>query len=1381
MKNETILLRPGQTIDLSKDTGVIVKPDGNIDGKFSTKMASYTAYVCSNLDAHGVECGYAYDEIAGLTYKKGNYYYDAVDNTVKQKEADDKEPTFGAYTRFFDVIATPIVKDGNRYTQPTSKHFVCPKCGTEEVFAFNSRTGKITTKTFKCVVQDPMIFDVNFTSSNNAVVQAQNGVLFATGVGTATITASPSHWANKNNDFTFNVTVAGDEMESFIEEITVGSYYNVTKKVTRTVTSGGAAVDCGSELILYPKFSPWHVTSIPDLTWQVSDPEMVEIVDSSATSARVICKKPGSVAILLSSLSSEIIGTFVLSIGEEYRMNSYYLLEYKGVGYSETYMENGVERNMLVIPANLGIVVMGWYTSEVSYDGTFQDVKNLDTVVVPQGVTTIGSYCFAGTSIRRIYLPSSIEQISTSAFAGTPLEEVYWYDAGEDSKSGIEYDADENTYDWNVFNANVSEKSTAKRIVLYYSAFSGCSSLKVFDCSRVTAMYASALYGCKKLESVDLSNVRFAQSSILSSCTGLKTVILHEDTALAPNAFSYSSIEEIDYYGSTVANGLFRNAKSLKKVVFHNDIEAIGDEAFSGCTALTTLEFKGSCGAIGASAFKNCSSLTSFTMPAGVSAIGANAFENCTKLTKVAINANSTISATNADVFKGCTLLKKIELVGESEKYNTATSGEYSMLTNANGTLIILAPPSYPLDTNNGVFTVPTHSGTAAITEIAAYTYASNAYLKDKEVVIPEGITKIGVGAFKGAQMKKVVIPSTVTEIDEYAFANCTNLETVVFLCDLQEISAYAFYNCTKLTNVQIPGSVREIGNSAFMKTDIRNVVIGENVETIGTDAFRDCAALAEINFAKQSVLDTIGAGAFAGCVSLQSLTMPDTVRVLKNSAFVSCSALKTVYVSAGLETMESHVFALTPALTTFVMGDGAKMLGDYAFYLQGKTANQFYYHTSLKNVTIPDSVESIGQFAFTGNSVLEELTLNGVKTIGDYAFHYATALEEIEHTDALERIGVNAFVGSGIRYFELENVEYFGSQSFLGTDLYINSAKSLKLTSAIEIGAGAFYNSKGIKEVSLPNAVTIGDMAFATEKQGDNAITKVTLGDKLVSLGATVFYNAPISYISLPASLQEIGAPAFTGCAALSRIIVAEKNKTFFVDSEFGGLYKNLPNGTYELIAVPNNLRMTKIDDDYKNLEPFKILEGTSRIGAWAMGHCKYIHAVEIPASVKNIGPYAFYNVGYGVLEANQQLASTSRKPFTKFIFKGLQAPILEAPYMEDSSLDQMYATFVSNLGYLMSDMIIPVNAKGFESAMYQFFFMEKHYSEELIEADTQKLLDWLTTLDVEALTAADKEIVTQMDMIYFMMKDSQKAFISEEYTAKLTAAVSKMAAIGA
>ncbi len=1383
LKGETLLLRPNESLDLTKDMATVIKADGNIEGKMSVEMVGYTGYICSNKDAHGVECNFAYDEVKGYTYVKGDYYYDAADGTVKTKEADDTEATYGTYTRFFDVIATPVEKNGSRYVQPDSKHFVCPKCGTEETFGFNTRTGKISPKTFKAAVQDPMINDVEFITSNPDVVQVQNGMLFAAGVGTATITARPSHWADKTNDFTFYVTVEGSEVNSFIEEISVGSVYNHTKETTRNVTGGGISVDCGSELTLYPSFKPWYVTEIPDLTWQLSDPEMAEIVKSDSNSARVICKKTGAVAVLMSSASNGVIGTFTIVIGDEYTMTSYYLREYKGTGYSETYMENGVERKMLVIPANLGIVVMGTYYSSggMRYDGTFEDVEGLDTVVVPEGVTNIGSYCFSGTSIRRIYLPSSLESISSAAFSGTPLEEVYWYEAGKDSKSGIEYDAENNTYNWDVFYANASDECTARNIILQSSAFSSCSSLTTIDTSRMSVMYGYAFSNCKKLEHVDLTNLRFSRNNIFNNCTALTSVTLHKDTVLSRGIFSGTALKELDYYGSIINDGTFMGMSSLEKIVIHSDVERIGAEAFSGCTSLRTVEFKGTYKEIGKSAFKNCSSLTSVTVPAGVEKLGDTVFDGCTKLQTVSVSPESKLTSLGVNLFNKCNALKKVEILGgaSSDNYNVATSGGYTMLTNANGTQIIMAPPAYPHAAAGNVFNVPSQSGSTAITEISANSYAYNASLAQKEVVIPEGIEKIGAGAFRDTQITKVVIPSTVTEIEEYAFANCSKLQTVIFLCDLQEIPAYAFYNCTSLTNVQIPGSVETIGDYAFRATDIRTVTIGENVRTIGTEAFRDCTSLAELNFAPQSVLQVIGQAAFGGCTSLKTVEMPDTVTVLKNSAFVGCGSLMTVYVSAGLEVMEAYAFSACPTLTTFTMGDGAKMLGDYAFYTPANN-NGFYYQKTLKNVTIPDSVEYIGQFAFAGNTVMEMIEINGVRTIADYAFHYATALQEVITTDTLERIGANAFIGSGIEYIDLFNVEYFGDQCFLGTDIYVPNSGNLKLTNAISVGMGAFYNCKNIKKVTFANVLSIGDMAFGSENQSN--ITEVTLGNKLVSLGSTVFYNAPIGYIALPETLKEIGAPAFTGCASLQRIVVAEKNKTFFVDSEFGGLYKRLENGTYELVSVPNNIRMTKIDEDYNNLEPFKILEGTSRIGTWAMGHCLYIHAVEIPASVKNIGPYAFFNVGYGVLEANQKIAQTSRVPYTKFIFKGLQAPVLEAAYVEDmTSLMDMYATFVYSMGYLMSDMIIPVNAKGFESMMYRMFFYEQHYSEELIESDTQKLLDWLTALNVESLTLADEKTVQDMNMIYFMMSNSQKAFIGEEYTAKLNEAVAKIEALKA
>ena len=92
------------------------------------------------------------------------------------------------------------------------------------------------------------------------------------------------------------------------------------------------------------------------------------------------------------------------------------------------------------------------------------------------------------------------------------------------------------------------------------------------------------------------------------------------------------------------------------------------------------------------------------------------------------------------------------------------------------------------------------------------------------------------------------------------------------------------------------------------------------------------------------------------------------------------------------------------------------------------------------------------------------------------------------------------------------------------------------------------------------------------------------------------------------------------------------------------------------------------------------------------------------------------------------------------------------------------------------MNDMIIPVNAKGFESLLYEFSFKEKEYSPEIMEEETARLIEWLENLDVNALTAEDEATVNEMNMLYFMMSNGQKAFVSPENVAKLSEAIEKI-----
>ena len=312
-----------------------------------------------------------------------------------------------------------------------------------------------------------------------------------------------------------------------------------------------------------------------------------------------------------------------------------------------------------------------------------------------------------------------------------------------------------------------------------------------------------------------------------------------------------------------------------------------------------------------------------------------------------------------------------------------------------------------------------------------------------------------------------------------------------------------------------------------------------------------------------------------------------------------------------------------------------------------------------------------------------------------------------------------------------------------------------------------------------LPNAVQIYSGAFYVPMQSESGsvsagnITGVELGDSLVGLGGGAFFNSRIQTIHLPASLEIIGSPAFAGCTGLMRITVDAENETFFVDSTYGGLYRYLDNGTYELVAVPNGLQMREVGDD---MRPYVILDGTSRIGDFAMAYCRNIHAVEIPASVQSIGPSAFFYMGIGLIA--DAIDTVPREYYPKYIFKGLQAPVIEATTdsTETVTLIDLYDNFSYMVGYQMADMIIPVNATGFETVVYEFFFGNQYYSEEVITEGTQALLDWLIALDVDSLTLEDEEEVMRMNTNYNMLTDGQKAFLAG-YVDKLQSAVDRIA----
>ena len=137
-------------------------------------------------------------------------------------------------------------------------------------------------------------------------------------------------------------------------------------------------------------------------------------------------------------------------------------------------------------------------------------------------------------------------------------------------------------------------------------------------------------------------------------------------------------------------------------------------------------------------------------------------------------------------------------------------------------------------------------------------------------------------------------IPEGTTSIGYYAFANCSNLASIIIPDGVTLIGEGAFGLCTSLTSITIPDTVTSIGSSAFSScTGLTSVIIGNGVTSIGRSAFSDCTGLTSVII--RNGVTRIGRSVFYGCTGLTSITIPNSVISIGNSAFENCTNLTEI------------------------------------------------------------------------------------------------------------------------------------------------------------------------------------------------------------------------------------------------------------------------------------------------------------------------------------------------------------------------------------------------------------------------------------------------------------------------------------------------------
>ena len=439
--------------------------------------------------------------------------------------------------------------------------------------------------------------------------------------------------------------------------------------------------------------------------------------------------------------------------------------------------------------------------------------------------------------------------------------------------------------------------------------------------------------------------VNSIESGVFSKCSLLKEINVDEQNA------SYKSIDGNLY--SKDGNSLVQYAAGNEETEFTIPAGVVNleDYAFRYNGNLTSIVIPDSVKTIGYGSFYECDNLVEVTLSSNLETIGERAFRGCKLIENLVIP--NTVKSVGYFAFDGCASLKYFEKEGLNYLGN---------------------------ETNNYLYLVG-----AADTSI-------------EEVAIDENCNLIGYWAFRNCdKIKSVVIPGNVTVVGRAAFSKCSSLASVDLPDSLTTIDNSAFLYCTSLASIKIPSNVTTIEASAFRDcTSLTQITIGESVKTIGISAFYNCSALTVYSQAKSKPFGWNTNWNNSKCPvvwNCENNNLADdgfVYAVLDDIRYALKEEVKedeTVYVATVARQSTDSMAGNIPETVTY---------NEKSYTVKAIVASAFSGCANLENVSIPNTIETVGVNAFYGceslkfNEILDaENEVNSLKYLGNEANEY--------------------------------------------------------------------------------------------------------------------------------------------------------------------------------------------------------------------------------------------------------------------------------------------------------------------------------------------------------------------------------------------------------
>ncbi len=579
---------------------------------------------------------------------------------------------------------------------------------------------------------------------------------------------------------------------------------------------------------------------------------------------------------------------------------------------------------------------------------------------------------------------------------------------------------------------------------------------------------------------------------------------IHKDIKIKTSV----TVDGLEYKVKTVKSTAFKGEGITSIVLPDSNSEInIENNAFEGCTDLSSASFGTSVTEIGNSLFKGCTSLQSFTTSAA-SGIGTYAFSGCIKLTEVSLKSN--VKTISESAFLGCSSLTTISL-----------------------------PDSV------------TTLGPSVFRECTAL----------KTVNLPPNLSTIPSTLFYGCSaLESISIPGSVKSFGFQAFYNCTSLKSVTFSEGIKSIQARELFAGCAFTEVSIPSTVEELyvdgknakheqwpsvlesinvdpdnpnfksvdgvlyskdGNTLYLcpRSKVGSLETTANIGNMAcwnssltsVKLLEGCISVADSAFSRSSIesiilpntLEEIGSSAFSGCKFLKEIELPKTLTKIEDNVFSDCTKLSMTEIPSGIRSVGAHSF------------DGC---------------------TNVKLTALPDSLIAIGEFAFN-NTGIEKIEIGSVSSVS--VDRYAFGGDKLKSVTLGKVVPVDNLTEADYRYmFYGPNLEAISTTS----DFTLWSQKGV-----LSIGPnGQLYSClpTASGKITIPSNVSsifgaFRDCTKITEIEFESSNSTVTINSGSIYHGSFEGCTE-LTSVNLPnVIIAETESDTFNGCTNLSSVLI--------------------------------------------------------------------------------------------------------------------------------------------------------------------------------------------------------------------------------------------------